>query len=91
MSTPVRPVAAPGWYDDGSGRWRWWDGYAWQGYAPQPQPLQAPMRTANAMPVSYTRQQTGHSITLHILLIFVFVGMITVPYYSASPNHYWHI
>jgi len=49
------------------------------------------MRTANAMPVSYTRQQTGHSITLHILLIFVFVGMITVPYYSASPNHYWHI
>jgi uncharacterized Tic20 family protein len=21
--------AAPGWYPDGSGAWRWWDGYAW--------------------------------------------------------------
>lgn len=48
-------------------------------------------RTANGMPVSYVRQQKGHSLTLHILLIFVVVGMVTVPYYSLSPNHYWHI
>lgn len=39
---------------------------------------------------SYVREQTGHSITKHILLCFVFVGMVTIPYYSISPNHYWH-
>lgn len=41
--------------------------------------------------VHYTREQKGHSLTLHILLCFVMVGMITIPYYSLSPNHYWHI
>lgn len=48
-------------------------------------------RKANGMNVSYVRNQKGHSITIHILLIFVVVGMWTVPYYSISPNHYWHL
>lgn len=39
----------------------------------------------------YVRQQKGHSLVLHILLIFVGVGMITIPYYSISKNHYWHL
>ena len=38
----------------------------------------------------YTRQQKGHSIIKHILLCFVGVGLFTIPYYSLSPNHYWH-
>jgi len=38
----------------------------------------------------YTRQQTGHSLTLHLLLMCVAIGFVTVPYYSFSPNHYWH-
>lgn len=38
----------------------------------------------------YTRQQKGHSLTLHILLAFLIVGLFTIPYYSLSPNHYWH-
>lgn len=38
----------------------------------------------------YVRQQKGHSLTLHIFLIFVLVGVFTIPYYSLSPNHYWH-
>lgn len=83
-----------GWYDDGSGRQRYWDGAAWQMYAPTgPAAPAAPVneRRANGMNVSYTRQQKGHSLTLHILLIFVMVGMVTVPYYSVSPNHYWHL
>ncbi|WP_382307240.1 DUF2510 domain-containing protein [Herbiconiux sp. UC225_62] len=34
--------AAPGWYDDGAGRQRWWDGVQWTAnYAPvQPAPVQ---------------------------------------------------
>ena len=40
---------------------------------------------------NYVRQQQGHSIIKHILLIFVGVGMFTIPYYSISPNHYWHL
>lgn len=38
----------------------------------------------------YVRQQKGHSLILHILLIFIGVGMFTIPYYSISKNHYWH-
>lgn len=39
----------------------------------------------------YVRQQKGHSLTLHILLIFTGIGFFTVPYYSISKNHYWHL
>lgn len=38
----------------------------------------------------YTRQQKGHSIIKHIFLCFFGVGLFTIPYYSLSPNHYWH-
>lgn len=38
----------------------------------------------------YTRQQKGHSLTLHIILFFLVIGMFTIPYYSISKNHYWH-
>lgn len=38
----------------------------------------------------YVRQQKGHSLVLHILLIFIGVGIFTIPYYSISKNHYWH-
>lgn len=38
----------------------------------------------------YVRQQKGHSLTKHILLCFVLVGFVTIPYYSISKNHYWH-
>lgn len=38
MSTPVNPPA--GWYDDGSGRQRWWDGQQWGQFADE-MPTQA--------------------------------------------------
>jgi hypothetical protein len=41
-------------------------------------------------PRNYMRQQHGHSLIKHICLVFVVVGMFTIPYYSLSPNHYWH-
>ena len=33
----------------------------------------------------------GHSLVLHIFLISIGVGLFTIPYYSISKNHYWHI
>jgi len=84
-------AAAPGWYDDGSGRQRWWDGAAWQMYAPVQQavPVQYAGREANRMPVSYTRPQTGHSIIKAICLDWITCYIRTI-YWSVSPNHYWH-
>lgn len=38
----------------------------------------------------YVRTQKGHSLVLHLLLMGVGIGLITVPYYTFSPNHYWH-
>lgn len=40
--------------------------------------------------VSYVRQQKGHSLLLHLLLIGPFTLWIPAIYYTASPNHYWH-
>jgi hypothetical protein len=95
------PVPAPstnppaGWYDDGSGRQRWFDGIQWTDHY-NTQSL--PTRTAGPMTaqqlnvkreVSYVRQQQGHSIILHVFL-GMFVLWINVIYISVSPNHYWH-
>jgi len=44
----------------------------------------------NAPKPNYVREQKGHSIIKHILLCFIGVGLFTIPYYSLSPNHYWH-
>jgi hypothetical protein len=46
-------------------------------------------RTANGMPVSYVRQQKGHSLIKHLLLGGL-ICWFNVIYISASPNHYWH-
>lgn len=51
---------------------------------------QQPKATQNAEKPNYVRQQKGHSIIKHILLCCVGVGLFTIPYYSISPNHYWH-
>ncbi len=85
----------PGFYDDGSGRRRWWNGDDWTDhYESAPAPVavaEKPKgRTANKMPVSYVREQKGHSITAWILLSCIVVGIPWLIYYSVSPNHYWH-
>lgn len=78
-------------------------GYAPQpGYAPpqqgyqQPYPPQSYAQPVYQQPVQqaasgaqYVRTQTGHSLTKHLLLMLVGIGLFTVPYYSMSPNHYW--
>lgn len=35
-SVLVRAVAPAGWYDDGSGRQRWWDGQRWGAFKDEP-------------------------------------------------------
>ena len=39
---------------------------------------------------SYVRQQKGHSLVLHLFLCCFGIGLITIPYYTISKNHYWH-
>lgn len=54
--TSLAQHAAPGWYDDGAGRQRWWDGNAWtQHYADQQQAQQA-IRAVAVQP-QYVPQQ----------------------------------
>lgn len=100
MSTPGTPTAgqaAPaGWYEDGSGRLRWFDGTQWteqfQSAPVQPTNSMGPMTSSKLnvkREVVYNRQQTGHSLTKHICL-GIFVLWIPTIYYSLSPNHYWH-
>jgi hypothetical protein len=100
MSNPASTSASPGWYDDGTGRQRYWDGTQWTIYAPaqnppQPTPVavvsQPKGRQANNMNVSYVRQQKGHSFLLHWFVLGYFTLWIVPIYYSVSPNHYWHI
>ena len=39
----------------------------------------------------YVRQE-GHSILLHLcLLFFCGIGIFTIPYYTLSKRHYWHL
>lgn len=38
----------------------------------------------------YMRTQRGHSLVLH-LLFGALVMWIPALYYTASPNHYWHL
>lgn len=36
-------------------------------------------------------KQKGHSIILHLILLSFGIGFITIPYYTLSPKHYWHL
>lgn len=51
MDAPT-PVTPPGWYDDGHGSWRWWDGERWTEHtAPKGQAPATPApQTAAAQP-----------------------------------------
>lgn len=48
------------------------------------------MSESKGKDVQIVRNQTGHSLIAHILLMFVGVGLFTIPYYSISKKHYWH-
>lgn len=52
----ITPSAPPGWYDDGSGRQRWWDGIRWTDHYGQIVPAvgYAPAATGYVSPKSRT-------------------------------------
>ena len=43
----------------------------------------------NGLPVSYVRQQKGHSIILLLCIDWITLYIRTI-YYAASPNHFFH-
>lgn len=76
-------------------------GYPQQGgYYPPPQQYIAPMQYVApvvnvdvrqaADRAQYVRQQTGHSILLHLFFGWILLWIPAI-YYTVSPNHYWHI
>ncbi len=103
VPSPQQQAAAPGWYVNGvTGATTWWDGTKWTvqqapsmgapAAPPAPQHTTGPMTAASLnvrRDVSYVRQQTGHSLTKH-LLWGIFILWANVIYISVSPNHYWH-
>ena len=52
MSDPNQPSVPPGWYADGQGGQRWWDGTQWTEHT-RPQPPQAPPPAPPAPPQQY--------------------------------------
>lgn len=36
-------------------------------------------------------KQHGHSIAIHLFLCCFGIGLLTIPYYTLSPKHYWHL
>ena len=80
---------AAGWYDDGSGRQRWWDGTQWTDHyetdqtAPTPPPGYAPPVYAApvyAAPVGYVLAQPGISPKSYMVawLLSLFLGVLGI-------------
>ncbi|MDP9093939.1 MAG: DUF2510 domain-containing protein, partial [Actinomycetota bacterium] len=77
----------PGWYPDGHGATRWFDGAAW---TPQTQPAAPPVyqpatdpRSVPYQPLPGKPSHTGRNVLLGILALAVVVGIIAV---AASSN-----
>ena len=78
-------TAVAGWYDDGSGRSRWWDGMQWSdAFAPVVQVVQ-PQQVVQV--VSRKSYKTSHGF--HLLMSIVTLGLwlpvwLIVGIYNAS-------
>jgi hypothetical protein len=97
-ATPATATPPSGFYDDGQGRMRFYDGKQWtEHYQSAPAPAQqvnptGPMTSAGMnvnREVIYNRPQKGHSIILHLLFGGLLLWIPTI-YYAVSPNHYYH-
>lgn len=70
----------PGWYDDGHGQTRWWNGLVWTGAVSSmpPQspltPAPAPMVVVNASPVVGQRKMYKTSHGFHLIMSLVTLG-----------------
>ncbi|MCD9154634.1 DUF2510 domain-containing protein [Aeromicrobium duanguangcaii] len=96
MDAP-RPITPPGWYDDGHGQLRWWDGSQWtqhtaplaqqappQQQAPQPaaQPAQAPRPTGDLVAVK--RSKLAWILPLVLLAAALIGSLSAVAVWSAA-------
>jgi hypothetical protein len=95
MSTTAQSAAA-GWYDDGTGRQRWWNGTAWTDHYADQQRAQQPSYLVAAQP-QYVPQQvvvnqrkvykTSHGF--HLIMSIITFGLwlpvwLIVGLYNAS-------
>lgn len=86
--------AAPGWYDDGAGRQRWWDGNMWtHHYADQQQPqmvdAQQPYAPQQVIVQQRKVYKTSHGF--HLIMSIVTFGLwlpvwLIVGIYNASKS-----
>lgn len=74
----VAPTVTPGWYDDGTGRQRWWDGQSWQQqYADEAgwriNPATGVKQYWDGRQWGIAKKPTNH--VLHLLLSIITVGL----------------
>jgi hypothetical protein len=65
MSLTGPDAVAPGWYDDGSGRQRWWDGAHWAQFAEQ---ATAPAYVQQAAPLPPKELGVAYALMLFSLI-----------------------
>lgn len=89
MSNAEQSTAAPGWYDDGHGRYRWWDGSSWSehyaGPVPKPAILQTPapvVVTNVTAPRKFYKTSHGFHLVMSIITlgawlpVWLIVGLV---------------
>lgn len=97
MTTTAQGVV-PGWYDDGTGRYRWWDGNMWTNHYADQQQAQQPAQVVAVQP-QYVPQQivvnrqkvykTSHGF--HLIMSIITFGLwlpvwLIVGIYNAAKS-----
>jgi hypothetical protein len=74
----ITPSAPPGWYDDGTGRQRWWDGMRWTDHYAQVVPV------APTYPAAYAGVVSPKSRTVASILGFFLGGLGVDRFYLGN-------
>lgn len=81
--------AAPGWYDDGTGHQRWFDGNAWTHHYADQQAVQAQPQYAPQQVIVNQRKNYKTSHAFHLVMSIITLGLwlpvwLIVGLYNAS-------
>ena len=87
--TTAAEQAAPGWYNDGTGRQRWWDGHQWSAHYADQQQVQPVYVGAPAAVVVPQRKMYKTSHGFHLVMSIITLGFwlpvwLIVGIYNAS-------